>query len=421
MKRGQITKGLKGRNYGLGFWNSGNFVFLPPSSLLVARTILTPSKGLQKIVEENYESWLRGRKDLIRRKRRVPKKEDVAKIVRERIKRKHDGVVKLWDRCYEDVSAVATKGSLSGEVPRKTRGDPYNVSVYGWRLDQTRIKVECQCNGSHFSSLKRGRFHVEYFCPHACALLLFAQDCRKRVRNLESILKEHNTQIRPFFNQDFADGRALAFFLLDRYLLGRTLYEIDRAIIQKQSINVFDSYYKKWFEEGAGDIGFYVFVSRNIFSDEEGRFTPKVLKQYFEEVANRLYNQGYKHNGFVIEFPGTAFETIAVEFKNRKGKRIRFVCWDDHPPLVVERRSKKSKRKHVIVDSNFNPFLMLEKDIVLVDDCTRRPNYIRIEIASGRDVWAYKEMYREEVKAREFVSKLQNERKRNFYFNLLCR
>ncbi|MBW2979343.1 hypothetical protein DRZ77_01910 [Candidatus Woesearchaeota archaeon] len=437
MKKGQVTLGLCGRRYGLGFHASDSFVYLPPTSMIQAKILLMPASELERIVNKYFNRWFVARKnDIGKRKAKkleqmLKKEGNPAKYVRERIKQEHEGVVKFWERSFEDIRAKATRGSLAGAVPRKTRGNDYNVSIYAYRTDQTNWKVECQCNENYFNGLKRGPKHVDFFCMHAMALLLYALQYPKRVEGLRTVLNKTNSKVRTFLKPEFVDDMTIAFFLLDRHILGRKLFDIDRAIIRRKGVAVYDEFFRYMFEENLYNAGFYVFVTKNIFSDTEGKFTPKPLKDYFESIANRLYDQGYRHNGFVIEFQGTEYETVAVEFisrRNQKGrsKRIRFVCWNGYPPLLVERKAVRKKIPESPFPKDFNPYANIEKNgLIFCDDCTEKNDYVKIEIARGNGLDWFKDLYRKHIDARnahELCRRVKkNMWKRNFYYGLLVR
>jgi len=437
MKKGQVTLGLCGRRYGLGFHAGDSFVYLPPTSMIQAKILLMSASELERIVNRYFNRWFVARKnDVGKRKAKkleqmLKKEGNPAKYVRERIKQEHDGIVKFWERSFEDIRAKATRGSLVGTVPRKTRGNDYNVSIYAYRTDQTNWKVKCQCNESYFNGLKRGPKHVDFFCMHAMALLLYALQYPERVEGLRTVLNKTNSKVRNFLKPEFVDDITVAFFLLDKYILGRKLFDIDRAIIQRNGVAVYDEFFRYMFEENLYNAGFYVFVTKNIFSsDVEGKFTPGPFKNYFKSIANRLYGEGYWHNGFVIEFQGTGHEAIAVEFVNKNGERIRFVCWNEYPPLLVKRLRVRKVLPESPYPEDFNPFHNLEKKgLIFCDDCTGKNDYVKIEIARDNGVWLFKELYRKCVgreQAYELCQRIQRIMKREkdileFYYNLLIR
>ena len=58
MKKGQVTLGLCGRRYGLGFHTGSSFVYLPPTSMIQAKILLMPASELEKIVKTNAKVQL---------------------------------------------------------------------------------------------------------------------------------------------------------------------------------------------------------------------------------------------------------------------------------------------------------------------------------------------------------------------------
>lgn len=407
-------------------------MFFPPTSVLQARVQIASPSELESLVNRYFPRWLNVRGGALteRRKRnieRLLREKTPAELVRERIKKAHKGIVKYWDRDVGDIKVRARLGSIYGKVPGKGWGEEYNVSIYAFRTDQTRIKIECQCNENYFGRLKRGPKHVEILCMHAAVVYLIGSLFPHRVEWLEKILKDSGSEIRKFIDPCFANDEAVAFFLLDKYLLGRTLFEIDKAIVKRKGVSIYDGWFQHLYADGRNGAGFYVFVNRNIFSDEEGRFTPVPLKNCFKTIAERLFHAGYRHNGFVIEFQGTGHEAIAVEFVNKKGERMRFVCFDDCPPLVVKRKRVRRELPKSPFPEDFNPFHNLEKKgIIFYDDCSGRNDYVMIEIPSGGvALKPFIEMYRKEIPEntrKELFRRIENNQsKHNFYHNVLER
>ncbi len=432
MKKEQKTIALSGRRYGLGLYNKNTdtFIFIPPSSALQADAQLMNPKNLEKIINENFECWASSRGPLFKRKRKStvePWYEDHAKAVRNAVKDKHEGIVKFWERDHDDISAIAKPGYLSGTIPGKHWGEKYNVSIHGYRTSQQPLrKIEGGgCKESHFSSLKRGPTHFGHMCSHAFTLMRYADRNREKVRNLRTILRKGGEIFKPVM--DF-DDKAVAFFLMDYYLLERKLFEIDRALVKRHGIKLYDRYYQEMFNTGENNIGFYVLVNRNIFSEDDRDFVPNVLKGHFDIFAKRIYQRGYRHNGFVIEFQGTPFETIAAEFihpDRRKSRRLRFACWDNHPPLTVTRKPLVKERERSIYPGDFNPFMHLEEqNFIVEDDCTGENSRAVIEIPSGR-AYDFKDDYineiPKEIKSPFLQRIIRNEPKYRFYLNLLNR
>ncbi len=392
------------RHYGVAFVNDGVKIIAYPSAFVVAAVILSTEKELderlkawQAFRKEHYGRGFHKRPDSplfkldgkYRQLLDVPAS-DLKKLLLERIV-KEEGAQTLY-RCEPD-EAVKNGGFgthfLFGDARRKenARGDTTtrHVTVGNPLLDRGNhigtTKVECgECNSKRYEDTKEAR--VNPICYHAAevweAFWMSIRGKRDLVRFKDGIPK--NPTIPFNLTPDDLWGLYLDIdTLVSRYILGETLFSIDRKLMRLGGLS--------------NPLEAMIRVGEANFQVVRQRFREQVMpRRYIQEsrallikMRRALEGNGFTRVGYVLEYEHTKYETVAERYT--KGNKAVSICYrNDLPVHYVYRELGKfidlnGDRKVINPEHPFSRLRMAERNI---DDCTRRECISRILLPQSR-------------------------------------
>jgi hypothetical protein len=449
--------GFSPRNYVAAIEEDGrnNIPLIDPTSFFLARWYLTPATELKDILRRWQEPRPKEYVEVIDLNReylldvgdvnrnQTPKRtrknlaeitaEQFAANVREAIKRQY-GCYNMFDMDARDIffldkdeESLRPFGGdlmLSGRIKPKSGGNQGRnfdaVSITGpFNTSQIPLaRISSQSDDARYGSMKMGYHAGEYLDTTAAALLCFASQNPKQIKNLEAVMKRRPAAkiwlpYNPYNAQEDLPIEGVVYsakrgqqpsmdflmtdVILDFVMNGSSKYETAKKVAKIPVI-----YDRMLYEKiRDGQARFTVLPNKYVF--ERSNPIDSKLREWHNRMHGELKRWGFEFKGLVLEKKDSEHEVVAMDY--RKGSEsVRLLFSKDYPPVYVKRAPRKDAVSDVFWQEKRTgpyeyqpPFAELFQPKQMFDDSTRIVTNYEVKIPTM--IWLSDEMIRDYKKA----------------------
>ena len=277
--------------------------------------------------------------------------------------------------------------SFVGRVRSKSRDASYEVKLeipqeesHGEHCLPTHM--DCECTTSFWENDVKVR---NASCHHSAAfhLALYLDNKTRRPTdtNYTGLLpKKRARTVMPFSFFDTQEGdRLLTDILLGLYVERFSQFDVDRDVLNNP--NAYSSVLRALVQDERDSVQFRVLRQKEVEADskdlrahERKRYASiKALEYRLDKV---FQDHDYIRSGYVLEFKGTSFETVAIRYISLKNRSMVYnLCMMDGIPPLLVKKNLLDKTPHTTAsdDTRYDhPIARIGQRYATIDDATRR-------------------------------------------------
>ncbi len=314
--------------------------------------------------KESYNLWRVGGEDAIQRGRRNRKRPYSGKVVL-------TGNVKAMER------------GGRGDIPTH-----YSVNIINpFSLPEG---IYCSCEDLRWMDTKEGPVSIDGVCTHAAALQNYAAQNPGLVRNFLNISRLGNRKFfLPFHFRESQHHNLRRYGILIEDLEHLSAQNLDLSHLKIDILvdHLFDG--NNYFDIGkkllliphiynpvlldaifAGKAFYEVIIQENVKRDIDLHQLEET-KRMLSEMLSQLTSQGYKIQGYALEFKDSPWETICMNYE-KDNKIVRILFNEKFPPVFIFRKKTSNDIRNPFLVERYNhPFSYLFARTVSIDDRTK--------------------------------------------------
>jgi|TARA_B100001971_G_C18265606_1_gene591909 hypothetical protein len=268
--------------------------------------------------------------------------------------------------------------AVKGEVSKYWFTSITGPFIKGKELSLT--DLYCGCQDFRWNSTKEGYTNINTVCTHIAALMDFAKESPKDIRNYLNTGKAKDSEVFLPFN--FNDSNLHIDILIDHLFNTTNFSEISQRILKNPEI-----YTPKLTDLIKEEKVFYdVLVQRNAKRNTDPKNTDP-FDSLSHSLKSILGKKGYRLKGHCIEFKDTEYQTVSLSYE--RGPYIRRILFNEKFPPITTLRRKLPNQEVRIFDSDTtpnHPFSYLFEPQKVLDDRTRKKTLFEVRIPFGLKV-----------------------------------
>lgn len=432
----QETLEIKARRYSPVIYSEGgNKVFLPAESYAIGDILVTPPKTLygqlkawqefrkhppediKRLLFEVAPSYFIQTPQKTSKGKYQRRKEDILSLSPALLKfallRKlfaEKGSYNLWkiggDRAINSGSGnnkkpYTGKVILTGNAKAMERGGRGNIPTY-YSINITNPfglpeGFYCSCEDFRWTDAKEGPVNVQGACTHTAGLHTYIHENPTLVRNslnvsefeskefflpynfrksqIDKLDRLHIEELEYLSAEDLDLSHLKIDALVDHLFNRSNYFSIGKKLLLIPHI------YNPQFLEGIlnGKVFYEVVIQENVKRDVDPNQL-KDTKKMLGEMLKQLEIKDYKLQGYALEFRGSLWETVCMNYEN--GNNILRILFNEKfPPVFVFRKMKPDSATEPFLLEKYNhPFSYLFERSEKIDDRTKKTTSFEVRL-----------------------------------------
>jgi len=292
---------------------------------------------------------------------------------------------------------------LTGKVKSMQRGGRGNVPTrYSVNVTNPFDIPEgfyCGCEDERWTDAKEGLINVEGACTHTAALQTYAKENPTTVRNLlRGSRLGHQRFVLPFHFEETQSHNLARYgispegiehlssqrpdlshlkmdVLVDHLFNDSTYFDIGKKLLLIPEIYDPALLAAVFHGEALYEIVLQGPIKRDIEFAEH-----KDIERMFKEMAGLLMRKGFVLRGYALEFKGTEWETVCMNYE-KGDKSVRILFNERFPPIFVYRKAGPNGSKNPFLVEKFkHPYSYLFERGQGIDDRTKQVTSLDVRI-----------------------------------------